>query len=283
LAEPKRPVEVIRHARVDHVLESFENSIWAMRFRCMSCHIEGTKENDKLRAEHGDQVAWIKKAGPKATLEYLVAAKLIDLKKPDQSLLLRKPLMEVEHKGGKKFIKGDQGYRAYRGFIEDLAKIKADKYATAAALPKDDGTERFGTDIWIKITNTPPAWGDAVVQADIYAWDDAKQTWSAKPVATTDRANFAKGRLWQHNLTLLSYPETAGALAPGTTAGISGKVTPSGLAPGRYLLKAYVNQNGPNEWNRPLGKADYAGEAEFQGQWKPGYGSMTVVDGAKIK
>src|SRR5262249_42439580 len=50
-AKPLRPVEVIRHERKDRLLESFENNIWSMRFRCMSCHIEGTEENTKFKKE----------------------------------------------------------------------------------------------------------------------------------------------------------------------------------------------------------------------------------------
>src|SRR5579883_1537754 len=42
LARPAKPDEVIRHARKDRVLESFERNVWAMRFRCMNCHTEGT-------------------------------------------------------------------------------------------------------------------------------------------------------------------------------------------------------------------------------------------------
>ncbi|MCE9603463.1 MAG: hypothetical protein K8U03_01015 [Planctomycetia bacterium] len=271
LAEPQRPVEVIRHARKDQVLESFESSVWAMRFRCMSCHIEGTKDNDKLRAEHGDQVAWIKKAGSQATLDYLVEAKLIDLEQPTESLLLKKPLMTVKHGGGKKFLMGDQGYKAFRGWIEDYAKLKADEYATAAALPKESDVERVGSDIWIKLMNTPPAWGDALVQVDIHAWNDGTQMWEAKPIASTDRANFGKGRLWQHNLTL--YKNRDDKAAP-----------QAGLPPGRYLLKAFVDRTGKlsADWTAPLDATDFAGQTEFEAKWKPGYGGMTAIDGGKL-
>ncbi len=43
LAKPPKPAEVIRHARKDRLLESFEANVWAWRFRCMSCHTEGTR------------------------------------------------------------------------------------------------------------------------------------------------------------------------------------------------------------------------------------------------
>lgn len=128
LAQPDRPDEVIRHARIDRLQASFNDSIWAMRFRCMSCHSEGTPQNKKLVEEHGEQVAWMKASGPEATLAYLRTTKLIDVEKPEQSLLLLKPLGDVKHGGGKKMQPGDQGYKAYRTFLEDYARIVKDEY-----------------------------------------------------------------------------------------------------------------------------------------------------------
>src|SRR6478672_8219194 len=72
-AKPPKPNEVIRHARSDRLLESFEQTVWAMRFRCMNCHTEGTPQNDKHRKEYGDRVAWVKKT-PQETMDYLLAS-----------------------------------------------------------------------------------------------------------------------------------------------------------------------------------------------------------------
>src|SRR5438552_2317634 len=83
---PRRLPELIRHARTDRLLESFERNVWAWRFRCMNCHIEGTPQNDKFRKEHGIRVAWIKKDGATATMDYLIASKLNDVKGPDKQL-----------------------------------------------------------------------------------------------------------------------------------------------------------------------------------------------------
>ncbi len=130
------------------MLESFETNVWSMRFRCMNCHTEGTPQNDKLVKEHGERVAWFKKGGPEATMEYLLASKLIDIENPEKSLLLTKPLNEVKHGGGIKFVVGDQGYKAFRAWIEDVAAIKTGKYAKAADLPpKETGPKQFGTEI----------------------------------------------------------------------------------------------------------------------------------------
>ena len=275
-AAPKRPVEVIRHARKDRLLESFENTIWAMRFRCMNCHIEGTKENDKLRAEHGDQVAWMKAAGPEATMNYLLTTKLIDRKRPERSLLLLKPSKEVDHVGGKKFLAGDQGYQAFRSWIEDYVRIARDGYPTAASLPKPDGIERFATEIWLKLTNTPAEWGDALLQADVHAWDAERKVWQAEPIASSDRAVWGKGKQWQHTLTL-----AAPADSPQADAWRRGK--PS-LPAGVYQVRIYLDRTGrkQRDWKSTLSRADFLGSTEINTRWSPGNGSMTVVDASKI-
>ena len=127
-ARPKAADEVIRHERSDRLLASFERTVWALRFRCMNCHTEGTLQNDKFRKEHGDRVAWVKAAGAEATMNYLIASRLIDRDEPEKSLLLRKPLGELEHGGGKKFLPGDLGYKGFRAWLEDYAATVNDRY-----------------------------------------------------------------------------------------------------------------------------------------------------------
>ena len=60
VAKPSRPVEVIRHARTDRLLASFEENIWSHRFRCSGCHSTKGSENAKLVEKHGEQVSWMK-------------------------------------------------------------------------------------------------------------------------------------------------------------------------------------------------------------------------------
>jgi hypothetical protein len=273
-----KPAEVVRHARTDRLLESFESNVWAMRFRCMNCHTEGTPQNDKLRKEKGDRVAWFKKAGPRATMDYLLGSKLIDTADPEKSLLLTKPLGAVEHGGGIKFAPGDQGYKAMRAWIDDVAAIKAGKYATAADLPAE-GPDRkqFGTEAWLKITSAPAAWTGKLLQADVYAWDAKAGAWEAGPVATSDRLVGGKGGLWQHTLTLLAAPGSARAKAWAT-----GKPA---LPPGKYLVKVYVDagEKAKKDWTATLGADEYVGQVEVQARWAEGYGAMTIADGARVK
>src|SRR6266852_3128840 len=60
IAKPARPNEVIRHARMDRVLASFEENVWSQRLRCSGCHSANGSENKKLVADHGDDVTWMK-------------------------------------------------------------------------------------------------------------------------------------------------------------------------------------------------------------------------------
>jgi hypothetical protein len=276
LAKPARPPEVIRHARRDRVLESFENTVWAMRFRCMGCHTEGSAENKKRVAEHGARVAWVKADGPAATLAYLAGSGLIDPKEPAKSLLLRKPLNDPEHGGGVKFAVGDEGYKAYRRFLEDYARVKSDGYEKAADLPPKPAAARFGTDAWLKLTNTPPGWADKLVQVRVFAWDEARKGWEADPVATSDRKVWGAGKLWQHSLTLLA--------APGSDRAKAWAARPA-LPAGKYLLRVYVDAGGrlAKDWAAELGPADLVGEAEVTSGWPAGYAKMTAVDAGAVR
>ncbi len=276
-AAPARPVEVIRHDRADHLLETFENTVWAMRFRCMGCHAEGTPQNEKNVKEYGERVAWMKADGPAATLDYLRTTKLINVDDPERSTLLLKPLAAVKHGGGKKFVPGDEGYKAFRDFIDDYAKTVRDQYTKADDLPKADGPDRFGSDAWLKLSNTPPEWGDKLLQVDLYAWDAAKNDWQAESIASSDRVVWGKGRLWQHNLALLAPRESDQA-----KAWRAGKPA---LPRGKYLVKVYVDSKGrlADDWKAQLGPDDYVGQAEVQSGWPEGYGKMTEIDAANVR
>ncbi len=277
-AKPAAPPEVIRHGRADRLLESFERNVWSMRFRCMNCHTEGTPQNDKLRKEHGERVAWVKKAGPAATMAYLLGSKLIDADEPTKSLLLLKPLKAVDHGGGKKFEPGDLGYKGFRAWLEDVAAVEKGKYARAADLPREDqGPLRFGTDIWLKLADTPPAWADKLLLVKVYAWDAGAKAWEERPAATSDRVVWGQGHLWQHSLTLLADrgSERAKAWAAGKPA----------LPQGRYLVKVYVDADGrlAKDWRATLGPDQFVGQVEVQARWAEGYSAMTVADARRVR
>lgn len=280
LAKPAKPDAVIRHARKDRVLESFENTVWALRFRCASCHTpEGLAERAKKKPAESlpDNMAWLL-GTPAESLAYLAKSPLIDAKKPERSLLLLKPLNdEVKHGGGVKFSAGDQGYKAFRAFLDDYAAVVNGTYATAAELPKKPAVVQFGTQAWLKIQNTPPAWADKYVAVKLFAWDVAANKWQSTPIATTDRKVSGERKLWQHNLTLLTAPDSADAKK--WKAG-----TPT-LPGGKYLVKVYLDATDKltKDWKAELGEADYVGAAVVESKWPTGFGNMTAIDADTVK
>ncbi len=278
LAKPKRPDAVIRHARADRLLASFEDTIWAQRFRCAGCHLAGGSENAKLVKEHGDKVNWMQPEGAAATMEYLLSSSLIDKKSPEKSLFLRKPLNEVKHGGGQKMIPGDLGYKAWRTWIDDTVRTLNDDYAAAADLPKQAAApDAFMTEIWLKLAKTPPEWGDKLAQVTVFAWDGARKAWEREPIAITDRVVWGKGKLWQHSLLLLT--------EKGSPRAAEWKKGKASLPEGRYLLRVHVDAAGrmQKEWKKPFGDREYVGETVIESRWPSGYNRMTVVEAATVK
>lgn len=277
LAKPSRQNEVIRHARMDRVLASFEENVWSQRFRCVGCHSASGTENKKLVAEHGEDVTWMKESA-EATLKYLAGTDDINIEKPERSRLLLKPLNEVKHGGGQKMLAGDMTYKAFRTFLEDYANTVKDRYATAASLPKAKVTPAtFGTEIWFKITETPPEWAERLLQVNVHAWNGVSNSWEAEPIATSDRAVSGKLKLWQHSLVLLAAKDSDQAKRWRTSK-------PS-LPPGRYLVKAYVDTNErlKREWQSALGESEYVGEVILETKWPSGYGRMTSIQAKQLE
>lgn len=279
LAKPARPDEVIRYDRADRLLESFERNIWGQRHRCMGCHVEGSEQNRKLVKDNGEQVSWMKRTAAE-TMTYLIRTKhLIDLDNPEKSLLLLKPLKEVDHGGGKKFLKGDLGYKDFRVWIEDYAKVVRDEYAKASDLPKSDPKQlrQFSSELWFKLTNPPQDWDEKLLQVTIYRWDDRAKKWEDAPIAFSDRQASFTFKTWQHTLTLLA--------APGSDRAKDWQRGNARLPNGRYLVKAHVDRTGRTltDWQATMRDEDFVGQAEFEANWRPGYGAMTVVEVAKLK
>ena len=137
---------------------------------------------------------WIKREGAEATLNYLVASRLVNTKRPDRSLLLRKPLLDaLEHGGGKKMLPGDGGYKAFRTWLEDYASTVGDKYRRATDLPNEVVRPAlFGSEIWLQFAKTPPAWGDRLLVLAVYFWESRTKAWEPEPIAVSDRKSGIK-------------------------------------------------------------------------------------------
>ncbi len=277
VAKPSRPLEVIRYARTDRLLASFEENIWSQRFRCSGCHSPKGSENAKLVAEHGEQVSWLRDTAD-ATMRYLLDSENINVKQPERSRLLLKPLNEIKHGGGQKMLTGDMTYKAFRAWLDDYAKTVSDRYASAAELPNPKPSlAMFGTEIWLKLNNTPPEWAERLLQVTLFAWNEANNSWETAPIAISDRGVWGKGKLWQHSLTLLAEKSSDRAR--------QWRETKPSLPAGRYLLKVHVDvsERLKADWTATLGETEFVGETVVESKWPKGYGRMTVVEAGQLR
>ncbi|MGH7199796.1 MAG: hypothetical protein ACREJB_04280, partial [Planctomycetaceae bacterium] len=260
--------EVIRHARTDRVLQSFIDNVWSEVLRCAACH--SPDRNQKQVKQHGEQVSWIKLRDPKGTMEHLIDSGLIDTDAPEASLILQKPTMQVEHVGGQKMLIGDRTYKQFLRFIDDYAAVVNDEYRSAGQLPKPSAEVSVATEIWLKIEDVPKRFDKMLMRVDVYRWQEDAKRWSDQPWASSDRAVFGKGRLWQHSLSLIS--------PRGSNRAAEIRRTHS-LPPGRYLAKISVDQSGrlKQDPNAELTAEDLVAEVELESRWPTGYQRMTVI------
>jgi mono/diheme cytochrome c family protein len=265
---PDLPKEVIRHARRDRVFASFLDNVWAEVGRCAHCH--SPDRNVEQVKKHGEHISWIKLGDPQATLDHLREHELLDLKAPEKSLFLLKPLNQVMHGGGQKMAFGDRTYQQFRGFIEDLAATEAGRYQSADQLPEPPREHSIATGIWLKITDVPAKFDKLVLQADVYRWDERSKSWSSDRWATGDRPIAGDRQLWQQHLSLVAPRESNRA------AELRKSLS---LPAGKYLVRIYVDQDNRLEKEYPttLGAAELVGQVEVSSSWPDGYGSMTVV------
>lgn len=265
---PQLPPEVIRHARQDRVLQSFLDNVWAESGRCAACH--SPDRNAQQVKKHGAHISWIKLRDPQATLAHLLENELIDVKEPEKSLLLLKPLNKVEHGGGVKMTQGDRTYAQFRRFIDDYAASQAGKYKTAKDLPQPNPEAANVSEIWFKLTDIPAAYDKQVMRIDLYRFDEQTKAYSRDRWATADRQVFGKGGLWQNHLTIVAPKESPRAKELQAAAT---------LPAGKYLAKVYLDREDKLAKNYPaeLTADDLLAEIEFTSRWPAGYGAMTAV------
>jgi len=262
---PQLPEAVIRHARTDRVLASFIDTVWIEVGRCAACH--SPDRNQQQVKKNGEQVSWIKLRDPQATLDYMLKARLIDPDKPEQSLLLMKPTMQVKHGGGQKMVVGDRTYKQFRRFIDDYATIVHGKYQQTDQLPMPDSEVSVVSDIWLKIDDVPAEYDKLLMQIDVYR--SGERGWSDDRVATSDRQVFGTGKLWQHSLSLTAQ----------RTSAATDEIRTERLPPGKYLLKLYVDRSGrlQKDFTAVMNEQDFVGQIEVQTDWPSGYGQMTAT------
>lgn len=263
---PTLPLEVIRHARRDRVLASFMENIWIERERCAGCH--SPDKNQRLIAKHGESISWISPNDPAGTLAIIIEHGLIDAKNPEKSLILQKPLMEVEHGGHIKFMRGTRTDKQFRRFLDDYAATVSGKYRTAADLPKVADEVVVATAQHLRMTDFPAEFGGKLTRIDLHRWTDSG--WSKKPVATVDGAINPKNSMFQ-GVVFATMPRTADLAKEIETR----RQFPGG----RYLAKLYVDRDDKNAANRDyeMGEAELVGQVEFDGPWPAGYQPPKII------
>ena len=141
------------------------------------------------------------------------------------------------------------------------------KYTAKDQLPEPSKEVSSVTDIWFKIEGVPAKFDKMLLQVDLYRSTDSG--WSEYRVATSDRAVFGKGNLWQHSLSLTAPRGTKWAE----------ELRSGDLPPGRYLAKFYIDQRDKlqKDFTAELGEEDFVGQVEVESRWPAGYGQMTAV------
>jgi hypothetical protein len=316
LARPPRPAEVIRHTRKSRVVDSFVRHIWSQRMRCFPCHTphELDESNPKHAGAIGRHKGFVEKLGPQvaerlhlfretpeATLQSLIEKSrqpkpgelpLLNLAQPRKSLLVLKPTSKlpakndrgefdppaysepVSHMGGLKMHVDDPSYKAFLAWIQDYARVVGDHYTSVDDLPADNW---YASKHVLMMREVPAAWPvGRRVQFFLHAWNDQTGDWQPKPVAFT-----------QGSVTPLR--NVAGSLflfGPGREA----KENPldrenARLAPGKYLLKAYVDsqQRLAKDPTLLLGEEDYFGQLELAANWREGFPFAEKPSGKLLK
>jgi hypothetical protein len=265
---PDVPLEVVRHMRIDRVLESFYDNIWSEVGRCAACH--SPDKNAEQVKKHGAHISWIHPRDPQATLQHLLDHELIDLESPEKSLLLTKPTMQVKHGGGIKMVVGDRSYSQFRRFIDDYAAINSGTYVRKEQLPKPSEEIGVVSEVWFRVTDLPTEWSGKLLQVDLYlAEAESAAGTSTSRWATSDRQVSPQGA-WQHSLTIT---------APRGTARAAELRDQLRLPPGRYVARIFVDRQERlgQEFPTVLDDRELVGEVVVDSQWPAGYGRMTSV------
>ena len=254
------PDEVIRHARKDRVLASFLDNIWSEIGRCINCH--SPERNQRLVKKHGEQVSWIKPGDPQGTLDQAVEQGIIDVDFPDESLILMKPFVLVEHVGGPKFALGSRTDKNFRRFLNDYAAVVNKKYQSKDQLPQPAKVVTQMTGQHLRIVDLPARFDKLLLRVNIYR--KLYTGWSKTPWATTDNSVNGKRHMWQSSIFVSAPRGSQRAKQFGTSAN---------LPSGRYLIKIYIDRDDQSKKNRDyeFSEDDFFGEVEIDGEWPPGY------------
>lgn len=265
-ARPEKPQAVIRHNRVDRVLNSFTRNIWSLRFRCASCHMPGGIHYKKVEEKHGKRVAWLKPDGPKATMDYLIEKDLIDTDQPEESRLLLKPLNIIKHGGGVKMRVGDTDYLAFLNWIRDYAKVVNDDYKSTKALP--DLTHWTGSEVWLRVDHLPKSMLGHAGVLTVHRWNKENRKWETMPSART-------------SFLVRKHPKF-GIFAQGFLMIKSKHSHHPHLPAGEYRVDLHLSsqtKETTTSIEAVFADSKKVGSKVIQSHWKPGFRRATVIHG----
>jgi hypothetical protein len=292
--------------------ESFARNIWSQRMRCFPCHTP--HELDRQNPKHqvpSQRYAELKKqfgakmdlfqSTPEATMSRLIASSrrpvkgrypLINLERPDKSLLVLKPTSKVPqkredgtfakpsstdpvtHMGGLKMHVHDPSYKSFLLWLQDYARVVGDQYVAVEDLPADNWQP---TQHVLRVQDVPPSWaGSAVVQLFVHARSAGGDGWTAEPVAFTQGTVTPRGLVV--GALFLFQSET-----PDTPTAAAGER--SRLQPGQYLIKACVDRSGKvaDSPTLLLGADDFVGQTVIDAQWRIGFPNAETVSAERLK
>ncbi|MFT5327093.1 MAG: hypothetical protein ACI8P0_004981 [Planctomycetaceae bacterium] len=273
------PPEVIRHARRDRVLSSFIDNIWSEMGRCINCH-HPERNRQKIgrngfTEEDVDAISWIVPNDPAATLRELVDSGNIDTDDPSASPVLAKPAGLEEHGGGPKFFPGSQTYHNFLTFLTDYADVTNRKYKSADDLPLPSEEITLLSEQQLRITDIPAAFSDMPLQVDIYRRIPRTGKWSEHRWATGFSRVNGKKNIWQNPIMVAAPTDS-----PLAKEFRNRKLLPTG----EYRIRILIDRSRKTEKDPTykLGDAEFVGEVEFNGAWKPGYQPPKVVTFPKL-
>jgi len=313
---PKKPLEIVRHARIDRVLDSFTRNVWSQRMRCFPCHTpyelddnnpkhrQARQRMKKMEAEQGISFAGrmkIFKETPEATMEYLIRDSqrvrsgrlpLLNLKNPKDSLLILKPTARLPKKIGEKEFE-EPSYLKPVTHMGGL-KMHPDDFSYKAIIAWiEDYAKVVGdqyqteadlpADNWyftqqmMLMREAPADWpAEARVQFFIHHWDRHRRAWCEEPIAFT-QGTLNPRRAVFGTLFLLRSPQTEKR--------VHWDSDDPTLPPGEYLIKAYVDRDGVLK-DRPtalLGEESFYGQCVLNARWGKLFKNAEKFSGARLR
>jgi hypothetical protein len=316
LARPAQPDEVIRHNRMNRVVDSFARNIWSQRMRCFPCHTphELDESNPQLRVAIERHKVFMEKFGdefgermnifretPEATVKSLIEKSrntsegklpLINLADPTKSLLVLKPTAKLPPKGDD----GEFNEPSNAEPVSHMGGLKMhvddQSYKSFIAWIQDykrvvgneyKSIEDLPLDNWyaskhvVVVREVPEGWTvGSRVQLFVHAWDASNSSWEKNPVAFT-----------QGQVTPIK--NVAGSLflfgAPNDSASIKADSEIMKLLPGKYLLKAYLDSKNrlADDPVLLLSEDALVGQVEFDAQWGEGFPKAERIQGKLLK